>query len=60
MSKLTHTAHKPRRCYKCGANIAVGEQYRQYRERATSMHEANHAGRYPVRHECAKCAHPEI
>jgi len=52
----THRAQKERRCYHCGATILTGAAYRQYRERATSSFEAQHAGMYPRRHQCLKCA----
>lgn len=54
---LTHVAKNDRTCYRCGATIHAGEQYRQQRERALSYREAQHAGTmYPVRHVCATCA----
>jgi len=52
-------ARKPRKCYWCGAGIAVGERYKQKRERALSYREAMHAGTMrPIRHQCAKCGEP--
>lgn len=56
MKKLTHIASKDRQCFTCLAVIRAGDKYRQYRERATSWHEAQHGGMYPIRHQCAACA----
>lgn len=45
----------PRTCGGCQGTVKVGEEYRWYRERARSSHEAAHGGLYPIRVRCMAC-----
>lgn len=50
-------AENTRTCGKCGRDIATGERYATFRERALSYREAANAGTlYPMRKRCAECA----
>lgn len=54
--KLNATAKRDFKCAVCSAAIKKGDRVAMFRERAISSHEACHAGMYPMRTRCAKCA----
>jgi hypothetical protein len=50
----------PRTCGACKGMINLGVEYRWYRERARSSHEAAHGGLYPIRVRCMSCTEKAI
>lgn len=52
-----YIANSDRKCVRCGGEIKRGDKIAKFRERATSSHEAAHAGSmYVSRSVCLKCA----